>query len=298
MYARPGGLATSDLVDVFAATNAHRVRLGDSGMENRTQVGVKRSTIEKATGTPIGPDEDLAALYAGEITYMDKHIGRLLDGLAARDILDDALVIITSDHGETFWEHGDFWNHGLWVYDTTVKIVLIFRVPGDEGRGLVVGTPTSNVDILPTVLDLLGLECPPRMEGASLLPALRGDEIERGPVFSEATQPWQQPKRDIKWPNAANPRCVRRGSLKYIHAPYAAGLQEMYDVANDPAERDNLIRSKPTVVEKEWQNLRLILEDWSDGANPLPSRVNTAQGEEVRRRLESLGYIGGSKKQE
>jgi arylsulfatase A-like enzyme len=241
----------------------------------------------------------LAALYEGEIAYLDHHVGRLLDGLAERGILEHAIVVVTADHGETFWEHGDFWNHGLWVYDTTVRVPLLVRLPVGEAAGREVTVPVSTVDILPTLCDLLGIEGPKEAEGVSLVPALRGEAFERAPVFSEATQPWglaksqlagTNPKAPSFWANGYKPHCVRVGSCKYIRAPYV-DHEELYDLARDPGERVNLIGASDGCA-GDVDRLRAVLKDWTDEAAPLPSGYDATQVGRIVERLRGLGYAG------
>ena len=186
MYGSEAGLRAATLARVGDAQVAHRVRNGDTREPSMVLIGLTREMIEQAPGTPFGYDEDMAALYAGEVTYMDVHIGRLIDGLAVKGILDDALLIVTADHGETFWEHADAWNHGLFLYDTTVHVPMIVRLPPAAAATGEVSVPVSTVDIVPTVLDFLGIATGERVEGVSLVPALRGEDLERGPCVQRS----------------------------------------------------------------------------------------------------------------
>lgn len=294
LYTPAGGLKTSDLADIWSATGAHRLSVGDARQGRRTTLGLTRESLANVDGSASGRDEELAGLYGGEITYMDGQIGRLLDGLETRGILQNAIIVLTADHGETFWEHADFWNHGLWVYDTTVRVPLIIRLADRQGLGQVVDTPVSLVDVMPTILDLLGITTPRRVDGVSLVPLLRGESLDRGPVYSEANQPWRDVGDGQKWSNEANPRCVREGNLKYVLAPYLGDYEELYDLAVDPGERNNLISLQTSDYAHTKENLRKSLDMWLDEADPFSSEFNTEQAEAVRRRLESLGYIGGS----
>lgn len=119
---------------------------------------------------PLGDDTLLARLYAGEVSYVDHHIGRLFEALRERGLWQDALVLVTSDHGETFWEHADVWSHGLAPYETTVQVPLLVKFPGDAQAGVRVPEPVSGVDITPTVLEAVGLAADPSFDGRSLMP--------------------------------------------------------------------------------------------------------------------------------
>jgi arylsulfatase A-like enzyme len=292
LYGQSDGVPEATFNFVSNMAIVHRKHLGDAREVRLNRLGLTAELIHAADGKPIAVEPELAALYAGEVSYMDEHVGRLLDGLEERGILDDALLVITADHGETFWEHADFWNHGLWVYDTTARVPLIVRMPKGATVPRVVTTPVSTVDIMPTVLELLGVGVPAGVEGTSLLPALRGDSLAHGPVFCEATQPWRQPSHDHPWPNALNPRCIRSGGMKYVFAPYAE-LEELYDIAADPGERVDLLRWNRARSLERRNALRAELDAWSALADPLPLHAGTMESEKIRKKLESLGYIGG-----
>jgi hypothetical protein len=202
--------------------------------------GLPRELLEKADGEAIDGDERLAALYAGEMSYLDEHVGRLIEGLAERGILDDAIVVLTGDHGEAFWEHGDHWNHGLWVYGTTVRVPLVIRVSDGDGvlgAGTVIDEPVSTIDVVPTLLELLGLDLPRRVEGVSLVAALEGDPLERGAIFSQATQPIRLPEIEGQWGNLHKASCVRDGRWKYVHAPYN-DYEELFEPRSRPGRAD------------------------------------------------------------
>jgi arylsulfatase A-like enzyme len=109
-------------------------------------------------------------VYDGEIAYTDKHIGKLLDFLARSPAGQKTVIIVTSDHGDGFKEHG-FENHGFALYRELVHVPLLFYVPENEGR--VVPGPVSNIDIMPTLADLIGVDIgDPTVEGESLIPQI------------------------------------------------------------------------------------------------------------------------------
>lgn len=292
MYVSAGDAPAATFNYVANMAVAHRKFLGDAREVRVNKLGLTPELIQAADGRALPPELPLAGLYAGEVSYTDAHVGRLLDGLESRGLLDGALVIVVADHGETFWEHADFWNHGLWVYDTTARVPLIVRMPPGTFPPHVVTTPVSTVDVMPTVLDLAGVPVPDRVEGKSLVTALRADSLSRGPVFCEATQPWRDPSPEVPWPNARNARCVRDGGLKYIDAPYI-DVEELYDVASDPEERVDLLRWNRARSLERRDALRAELEAWSAAAHTLPLHSGTIASERIRKKLESLGYIGG-----
>jgi arylsulfatase A-like enzyme len=251
--------------------------------------GLSREMIDHHAGEPLGFDRDLDALYRGEISFVDFHLGRLIDWLDKNHVLDDAVLVLVADHGETMWEHGDVWNHGLWVYDTTVHVPLVICVPNRPGNR-VVATPVSTVDIMPTILDLLHLPTPRGMEGVSLVPALDNGSMPHGPVFSEATQPYRRFSQ-AAWQNADTPKCIREGPWKYIYAPYLH-FEQLFNLDDDVAEKDNLLAGTDTGTRQKADGLRHLLDQWIATASAGQSKMSEERREDTIERLRSLGYVG------
>lgn len=295
-FLQPGASPTSDMREVEAAVRAQQQAVtgqafGHAAAINTGLRGPLRALVGNVPGRPGPEDLHLANLYAGEMSFMDKALGDLLDGLSERGILDETLVIVVADHGETFWEHADLWNHGLAVYQTTVDVPLLFCFPDGRRAGQRVRTPVSTIDVLPTLCDLLGLELPARCEGMSLVPALEGAAMKRGPVFSEATQPWAAERPGL-WANAGKARCVRRGRWKYVLSAYNQ-VEELFDLDQDPGERVNLLQGSPSEqILATRSGLRDELRRWQEGRAPLPSRFDSSQMQETLQRLKAMGYGG------
>jgi arylsulfatase A-like enzyme len=296
LYAEPGAPEAASQEDVERAVQVHqRAVLGTDdvpGARGLFRFGLSRELLEGAAGEPRGADRALAALYAGEVSYLDHHVGRLLDGLAERGVLDDAIVVLTGDHGETFWEHGDVWNHGLWLYDTTIRVPLIVRLPGAAG-GAVVDAPVSTVDVVPTLAELLGLDLPEPVDGRSLAPALAGGAAPLRPIVSEATQPVALPRPEGSWPLDPLPKSVRDGPWKYVVAPYL-GVEQLFHLARDPGEHTNLLAAPDARAAAKRDELRAVLEGWLRERTPRPSSFNRAQAAAVAERLAELGYFESS----
>ena len=125
------------------------------------------------------------AAYDEEIAHVDAEVGRLFAGLQERGLWDDALIVLTSDHGEAFFEHGR-WEHGSSMFDEVVSIPLLIRGPGVRpGR---ISAPTSLTDITPTILDALSIEPDASFHGVSLWPILtRGTPLEERSLIIEGT---------------------------------------------------------------------------------------------------------------
>ena len=290
-YALPGGPKAADLGVIHAQEVAHQERIA----ERRPvfDVGLDLALATGADGTRLPGDDELAALYAGELAYTDAQVGRLLDGLERRGVLQECVVILTSDHGETFWEHGDFWHHGAWVYDTNVHVPFLVQLPDGRGRGTVVEQPVSGTDLFPTLLDLLDIELPEPVDGVSLVGALDGGQAPLRPLYSEATQPTRVHEKQGGWLNQLKSKCVRRGRWKLILTPYL-NLEELYDIASDPGERQNLMKTgEPSAeVRSAYVELYRQLESWSATENPRDSQFNPEQMDAVLKRLRQLGYVG------
>ncbi|HSL18185.1 MAG TPA: tetratricopeptide repeat protein [Methylomirabilota bacterium] len=213
--------------------------------------------------------------YDGEVAFMDSQIGRLLEHPAVA--AGRVVVAAVADHGESLGEHGER-THGLLVYDSTLRVPFILRLPGGP-RGLRVSAPVSLVDLAPTFAELAAL--PPEVDppdGRSLLPLLNagapGDASDRM-VFAES----QVPFLAYGWSPL---RSVRRGWLKLIDAPTV----ELYDLAGDPGELDNLAPRRPAEVAR----LAAELEAW-EAAGGAASTLEVDP--ETARELRALGYVAG-----
>jgi arylsulfatase A-like enzyme len=112
--------------------------------------------------------------YEAEIRSVDRAFGRLVEGLAAAGRLDDAVVVLTSDHGEEFGEHGSLGWHSHTLYEELLRVPLVVRLPRGEGAGRTVSSPVRLIDLAPTLLDAAGVPAPPQFAGRSLLPLARG----------------------------------------------------------------------------------------------------------------------------
>ena len=295
-YGAPGSEDVAGFEDIEAAVAAQQERVLGRGLGQQAVIGagLPEALAGPARAGPSPADERLAALYGAEVEYMDTEIGRLLAGLAARGLLEETLVLITADHGETFWEQGNFWNHGLWVAETDVHVPLIIRGPGVL-RGARVATPVSGVDVAPTILEAVGLAPGPGDDpgrGRSLLGALGGAELPRRAVFSEATQPGGRLEQaeGLAWLGEAKPQAARLGPWKLIKAPYL-GVRQLYDLRSDPEERHDLLAGPPLppAARDALEDLERAHSAWLRAAAPRPSAFDPDQADALR----SLGYGGG-----
>ncbi len=214
--------------------------------------------------------------YDAEIAYTDAQVGRLLAMLEADGRLDNTIVVVMADHGEQLGEHREQ-SHGFFVYDAAVQVPLIIAGPGIGAR--VVPDQVRIVDVMPTVLDLLGVEVPSVVQGTSLRPALGGQRQELL-AFSES---WY-PRFHYGWSEL---RAVRDGRYKFILAP----RRELYDLTTDPKELTNLAGSESARADTLERALRaLVAKNSAAGAVKGPQPVDAA----AEQRLRALGYVGGS----
>jgi arylsulfatase A-like enzyme len=122
--------------------------------------------------------------YEAEIRSVDRAFGRLIEGLAAAGRLDDAVVVLTSDHGEEFGEHGRLGWHSHTLYDELLRVPLLLKLPRGEGVGRIVAAPVRLIDLAPTLLEAAGVPAPPQFAGRSLLPFARGGDPRELPAVA------------------------------------------------------------------------------------------------------------------
>jgi arylsulfatase A-like enzyme len=219
---------------------------------------------------PYDPPEPYASKYPGmpylsEIAFADAQVGRLLRALDARGLARRTAVIVAGDHGESLGEHGEE-AHGLFVYDSVLRVPLIIHAPGLALRR--VTEPVSLVDIMPTALDLLGLHSA-QLDGVSLRRAMLGRHMPERTLYAESMYPQR-----FGWSGL---RSMRDGRFKFIDAP----RPELYDTDADPGETTNLIEERATVA-------RALVAQLTSAA----SRSDSSPiDESVRARLASLGYV-------
>ena len=232
----------------------------------------------------------LRAAYAGGVTFVDAHVGALLDGLRARGIYDEALILLTSDHGEAMDEHDEYWDHGRTTYASSTHVPLIVKLPGGRLAGTRSSLVASNVDVMPTILELTGVSPPPAVEGASFASVFDGGPTEpRPPAFSEATKPHPATVEPGAWTNRRNDKAVRSGDWKLIHRP-RTGETELFDLGTDPGETRDLLRRPTRAARQRARKLLTALRTWSERAGAAARRDASDESLET---LRALGYAGG-----
>ena len=199
--------------------------------------------------------------------------------LPRQGVRDDTLLIVTSDHGEGLEEHDES-VHGFFVYETTLRVPFIARGPGIV-PGTRVDLVARTVDVLPTVLDLLGLaDATPAVSGRSLRPALRGERMDDQPVFAESLTPLIH----YGWSDL---RTLRDGRWKFILAP----RPELYDLERDPGERQNLADAEPARARALARRPRAALATGTDPGARSESAAPASVPPDLLEKLGALGYV-------
>ncbi len=233
----------------------------------------------------------LDALYDAAVMGSDRLAGELLAGLRQNGSLDHTLVIVAADHGEELYAHNGYLYHACSVYQTTLHVPLGFAAPGLLPAGVRIPQAVELIDVLPTLLALLAVPPPPRLDGRSLVPYLErpGGGGSGKPAFSEygASRIHTVVERNWKLvdnPDSLAPACIPGGHGK-PPLRYPIGRIELYDLARDPGETSNLAAGNaPQVAELR----RLIDQRFSH----LPRRAHPQQvPEKLRKELSNLGYV-------
>ncbi len=236
------------------------------------------------------------ALYDGGVAYTDEKLGILFASLRRRGLLDRTIVVLTSDHGEQFWEHGS-WRHGTTLYDHQLLVPLILHLPSELRRqledpvvpGRVIDQQVELIDLYPTLLDLLGLELSHPVQGRSLRALLAGGELPPRPAFSESI--------NIK---RVERKALRTERFKFIYSfprkqysrPDAVESYQLFDLVKNPGESDNLVDEHPDVVTALRQEIARRTTD--DGSEGLRDEVPEDVSPELAKQLRALGYLGDS----
>jgi arylsulfatase A-like enzyme len=244
----------------------------------------------------LSPEERdyIGGLYDGGIAYTDRQLGSLFETLEASGALERSIVIVTSDHGEQFWEHGA-WRHGMNLYDEQIMVPLIVHLPESLKKSLASRRRLSGrvfdqqvrlIDVLPTILDLVGVPLAHPVNGRSLAPLLRGEELPPVDAFSE--------RLNVKHRES---KALRTERYKFIYSfPKGKGVRkgrkesrELYDLARDPAEQTNLADRYPDEVAQFDARLDTLLGMLTETAD---FDVDAADLDpDLEERLRALGYL-------
>lgn len=221
------------------------------------------------------------AEYDAEIHYMDEQISRVIDALKARALFDRSWIVVTSDHGEHFGEHG-LEIHGFSLYEDVVRGVLFIKPPEGVALAASGSERAQSIDVMPTLLDALGIEIPAAVEGEPI------QTIDH-PFVAEL----YRTSGNVQWKGERFRRELRalyEGRYKLIVSSKPedqdAGL---FDLERDPDEENDLSAAQP----ERASAMRERLEAWLAARQPLAKTPVDAVDEQTRRQLEALGYTEG-----
>jgi len=230
------------------------------------------------------------ALYAAEIRFVDHHLGPLLEALGQRGLEEGTLIAVVSDHGQGLGDHGWF-GHQI-LYQEQIRVPLLLRIPGVAG-GREVKELVRSIDLLPTLLDYAGLPLPKGVQGRSLRPLMEGREDSPRLAYADqlnlfdknASMILRRPWDDLLY-------SVQDQGWKLIYRPTRPEHSELYNLAQDPAETENLFR-----FDHEHARRLLARLGEHDGWLRQPPRGATMDPE-ARKRLAALGYVEEEEKKE
>jgi arylsulfatase A-like enzyme len=227
--------------------------------------------FERGETLPPADLADLVGRYDGDVLYADNELGRLLDALDRHGLTTSTAVLVTADHGEEFYDHGN-WGHGQSVYDELVRVPLVLRLR--EGRAVRVAAPVSHADVVPTLLALAGAPAVPSLAGRSLVSSPDG-EAPGGDALAELLYRYGEA------------RALVHGTRKLVTLHDGDRRASfVYDLAIDPAEAHPAAPDGPvgTALARELER-RL-----ADAARDRSAGSEAATDSDTRTRLRDLGY--------
>ncbi len=239
---------------------------------------------------PYDPPEPYKTKYAsapydGEIAYADSVLGKFLGQLRERGLYDGAVIAVMADHGEALGEHGED-THGFFLYDETIHVPLLIKLPAaaeKRAAGKHIESRVQLVDVLPTILQAVGIAVPKEVQGESLLaimtpkPADAAPEtVPDRPAYAET----DYPQRTYGW---SSMRSLRTGKYLYIKAP----RQELYDQSTDPKAEHNLSSSSTAVT----NTLAGQLDAFRQKTSSSREAPKVAADPAAQQNLAALGYL-------
>jgi arylsulfatase A-like enzyme/tetratricopeptide (TPR) repeat protein len=224
---------------------------------------------DKFPGTPQGR-------YDGEIAFADSIIGKVFADLKDAGVFEKTLIVVCADHGEAFGEHEEV-EHGIFCYQDTLKVPLIIANPGILPKPGKIRPMVSLADVMPTLLDLLGIDAPAGVQGQSLVPLIRkGAPGEKRPFYLES----MYGREEMGWAPLTG---LISGNYKYISLPQP----ELYDLENDPDEKNNLAAAKAAVARELDGVLSGTIASLTGAGGEAKMTLST----DDRERLRALGYV-------
>ena len=229
------------------------------------------------------------AHYDGAILYMDIHLNRLIEFLKKEALWENSTIIIVGDHGEHLGEHNIYYNHIASVYQPSLRVPLLIKIPKTNAGKI--NALTESIDIMPTILEALNIPPENNVEGKSLTPLIKNQSekvrdyafAETGVSLLEQNKRWHFRGIEGKW------KMVTDGKYKLILIPHPENdIYELYNLEDDPNEAKNLINGQKEIAE----SLKQKLLSWAQKRPIEEKQVFTEKEEEkVKERLRRLGYL-------
>ena len=215
--------------------------------------------------------------YDGEIAYVDNQLLKFLNFLQQHGWYENSLIIAVGDHGEGLGEHGED-THGIFLYDSTLRVPLIVKLPKRRSAGMSVSTQVRTIDISPTVLDVLGVRSTANFDGESLLPLIAKQSLPERVALGETDYPFR-----FGW---APLKSARASGFKYIEAP----RPELYNLGSDARETKNIYEPWDAQVQKLRGVVAELRAKTAHKGSPNPAAPDPKTIEE----LKALGYLGNN----
>jgi arylsulfatase A-like enzyme/Tfp pilus assembly protein PilF len=224
-----------------------------------------------------------SAPYDGEIAYTDSVVGKLLQQLRAQHLYDDALIAVMADHGEALGEHGER-GHGIFLYDPTIHVPLLFKLPGKPSAGRRVDARVGLVDVLPTILEATGAPVPKAVQGKSLAPMMTQSPkaLPDRAAYAES----DYPQKAYGWSAL---RALRASKYLFVEAP----RKELYDESADPGAEHDLSSTSAAVTGTLTAQLHKFRQQTSNSKTALKAGVDPEQEAKLR----ALGYVASNNHQ-
>jgi arylsulfatase A-like enzyme len=246
-----------------------------SGQFDGRQSQLYQAVAGKTTASQADASH-LRALYDQEITYFDDEFGRLLDFLASENLAGETIIVFVADHGEEFLDHGSFL-HGYTLYEEQIHVPLFIFDPR-QPRPRRIESITRHVDVLPTLLTMLGVDYEGVVQGCDLIPQINGrPPVRPAPVYA-LTQ--------LRSAKTVQMQSLLQDGWKLIATQLPAAGEQLFHLVEDPAEQKNLIESEPEVAD----SMRVRLAEFVASLPVADSDMVELTPEEIRT-LRSLGYI-------
>jgi arylsulfatase A-like enzyme len=224
------------------------------------------------------PEEITTWAYDSEVAVVDRQLGVLMRSLEMLGIKEKTLIVFTSDHGEGLLEHMEA-THGYLLYDSTIRVPMIFSCPGILPQGKVLDETVRTIDLMPTLIDLFDLEPPETLQGISFKEQILGDSP---PPTVDSYFETYYGRFFMGWSELKG---VQWNEWKYIQAP----KPELYNLRDDPKELVNLIEERPDVASLMKERLSNLISTYSNPSVTMAQSLT--MDEEYREILESLGYF-------